>query len=162
MGEPSQCSLWFEPQQWSKRYEETFYTCLVAGHLVREGTPAFVIQLHAGAINSWQVTKTTPELETFAQQLQAALQAQQESTTVPDLPAKKFSLLSEDTSAEYLTQRTGAYDKWLSATLGSSRKISALPCVRAFLELDRELVKEPDEEEEIDEPMATTEEAKAQ
>jgi hypothetical protein len=107
VSEPGQCSLYFDPKQWSKRYEETFFTCLVAGHLVRDGTPAFVVQLHAGALNSWQVTHTAAEFEAFAAKVAAELHARQDATAVPELPAKKFSLISEDTSAEHLAQRTG-------------------------------------------------------
>lgn len=66
---PAQCSLWFEPKQWSPRYEETFFTASITAYQVQENAPLFTIEMKAGALNRWTVEKNQSQMEEFAKQV---------------------------------------------------------------------------------------------
>lgn len=107
VSEPAQCSLWFDTKSWSKRYADTFYTATVVGHSVVNGAAAFAVEMKAGAANVWRIEKSDADFEAFASEVASQLASAGDAFVVPDLPAKKWTILSADVSEEYLTQRTG-------------------------------------------------------
>ena len=58
-------------------------------------------------------------------------------------------------SAEHLNECVQSLNKWLQETLGSCKRLSSLPVVRSFLDLDHPLIKEEEEEEEPEEDQMT-------
>ena len=103
--EPPQCSLWFAPKEWSRRYADTFFTAGVSACTVDEqGEMQLDIALQAGD-NSWTQRRSAADFDALAKQVAAEAVAHKQAITVPDFPAKKWTL-TQDT-AERQGQRKG-------------------------------------------------------
>jgi hypothetical protein len=75
--DPPQCSLWFEPKEWSRRYADTFFTADVVADETAGASAAgagsapagtMTIQMKAGD-NAWTVSKTPEQFEQLAKQV---------------------------------------------------------------------------------------------
>lgn len=67
--DPPQCSIWFEPKQWSKRYADTFFTASVDGYSMEGGEGVLLIRLASGSRNQWTVNKSIKEVEEFCKEV---------------------------------------------------------------------------------------------
>jgi len=160
--DPPQCSTFFEPKEWSRRYADTFFTADVVAVTPAADAPAkpesFEIRVQAGD-NVWAVTKTAEQFEQLAKQLSSDLLThKQNGYSLPALPhngaggllGAALGALGGGGSSSDESRRAG-YSAWLRGTLSGCRKMCLFPALRAFLDLDRELarpVEEDDDEED--------------
>jgi hypothetical protein len=149
--EPAQCSIFFEPKEWSKRYNETFFTAqLIDSKLVQDEAKntvaVYIIQLKSGLLNQWRVERRYSHFHQLATEIQQELKSPAEPT--PSLPPKTL-FTSHATEEEVVKQRSKELDDWLLALLGQ-RGICELKSVRKFLDLDRKLELIPEEIEAED------------
>jgi hypothetical protein len=64
----------------------------------------------------------------------------------PSLPSQKWSLFPSAPKSAELQDMAKEMNAWLHGVLGSAKKVSMLPVVREFLDLDRPIVKDEEEE----------------
>lgn len=151
-------------QEWSRRYEDTFFTAeLNPAHTTvhpQLHCPLFELSVRAGE-NAWTLHRAAPEFDALAKSLAAELAAHKHAFVVPELPGKGWGgalgelLSSGGDSAEALAQKAAALNSWMHALLGgAARKICLFPSVRAFLDLDRQLIVKPQEADDDDDDEA--------
>ena len=149
--EPPQCSVYFDPKQWSRRYAETFFTARIVSHsLSSDSATAAVVYriLVESRDSSWQVEHRFSEFEQLLSAVQP-LYAEQLSgqPPLPALPPKTW-LPSRDES--FVQERQEALQSFMQELL-QRKDICRLQPVRQFLQLDTPMQTTAEEEADQDE-----------
>jgi len=151
--DPPQCSVYFEPGEWSRRYAETFFTAEVNGYqLQSDGSVNYQIRCRCGELNQWIVEHRYSDFESFSSQVQQ--QYQQSSAAASSLSNSPFPSLPPKTwfhsvDPSFLQSRQQSLQQFLNDLL-QRREICRTPAVRSFLELDRSLRFPTMEETEVE------------
>ena len=95
--EQPHCSVWFDPADWSRRYEETFFTCaIVAHHVTSDGaTAVYDIQCKC-ADNVWTVQRRFSEFEALLNAVSVSMPHTPTAAAAPHRPAAASAATAND------------------------------------------------------------------
>lgn len=139
-----QCSMYFEPAEFSPRYGRVFFTVVLDKHTTHaDGYALYLLTVKCGT-QSWTVQRRYSEFDDLLAGLRTVLTGP--GLELPALPPKTWS---RDLSPDFLSERTRALAAFLHGLLRleQHRLAARLSAVRAFLELDRQLPPEEPEPE---------------
>jgi len=148
--EPPQCSVFFDPKEWSRRYTDTFFTASIISHSLHTDHTIYTIRIQC-ADAQWEVQHRYSEFE----QLLASLHAQYapapspssaSSASLPPLPPKTWLPSREE---KFLKERREALQTFLVDLL-QRKDICRIQAVREFLVLDTPMVRREEEHIEDD------------
>jgi len=143
--DPPQCSLWFEPKEWSRRYPPTCMTAQLLPRADGDSSSTYRIECKCADQNVWILEKCESDFEQLRQELVASPSSSPSSASylggasIPALPAKPWTLLPSST-ASAAREHQASLSSWLNSVLGCSRTICLHPAIRRFLDLDRTLI----------------------
>ena len=138
--EPPQCSVYFSPAEWSRRYATTFFTSSLTSYAVQpDGAVSYTI--HCRCVDdSWDVQHRFSDFERLLQQVRSASPpASLTSNPLPSLPAKVWTPSTQDA---FSSGRQPALQAFLDHVL-QRKEVCRLACVREFLRLDTPLTPAP-------------------
>jgi hypothetical protein len=154
--EPPQCSVYFDPKQWSRRYAETFFTARIVSHSLSPESAAAVLYriLVESRDSSWQVEHRFSE---FEQLLSAVLPLYSEQLHgQPSLPALPPKTWLPSRNENFVQERQEALQSFMQDLL-QRKDICRLQPVRHFLQLDTPM--QSAQEEEVGEEEGEEEQA---
>jgi len=121
---PTQCLVFFEPLQWSKRYAETFFT-LNTSNISVDSNIEFLMKC---GTNEWKITRTVHELNCLLTEIVSNF-VPTDSTTNVHIPTSLPSPISPE-----------SLDHILQDILTLPEICIRQKSIRRFFELDRPLI----------------------
>ena len=120
--QPTQCCVYFAPQEWSRRYGEQFYTArITAAQKQSDGSHSYSLSMKCGD-SEWSMERPYSAFRQLTGDIAASYRAQPDSgSSFPPLPGDKADVCD--------------MQSWVDGTL-QRKDISRVAAVRQFLNLD--------------------------